>query len=138
MVTSAYRSMGLNRMSQTGTPGRLSFSISASRVRLTRAISAAPNITEVTPSYFDGNYGLTAATKFPEISGASCHGQVSTSLVVGEEVFQKVKRSELGGASSTIYGEGLRWALPCSTCLIWQNPATKSLFHAQRLDRCEP
>jgi hypothetical protein len=42
MVKSAYPSMGLSRMSQTGAPGRLSFSISALRVRLTHAINATP------------------------------------------------------------------------------------------------
>jgi hypothetical protein len=56
MVTSAYRSMGLSRMSQTGAPGRLSFSISALRVRLTHTINATPNITEVTPSHFEGTW----------------------------------------------------------------------------------
>jgi hypothetical protein len=56
MVTSAYRSMGLSRMSQTGAPGRLSFPIAALRVRLTHPINATPNITEVTPSYFEGTW----------------------------------------------------------------------------------
>jgi hypothetical protein len=56
MVTSAYRSMGLSRMSQTGAPGGLSFPIAALRVRLAHTINATPTIPGVTPSHFEGTW----------------------------------------------------------------------------------